>query len=205
MNKLSTQRAFTLVEILIALVIFSILAVIVAIGLHSSLTTYQKVKTKAECFSQLQVALTVMERDVMQAVPRSIVGYDDLMVPALHGRKNGFGVTRGGFINPNAVETRSTLQRITYKYQNHQLIRLTWPVLDQVKDSKPAERILLAGVDQLSFQYIDEHNALRSFWPVIASQLTSLPRGVEVTMQVQGLGSVSRIFMVPGGVSLAKN
>lgn len=196
--------AFTLVEILIALLIFAILAVIVSVGLRSSLETYQKVKVKNERFTELQVALTVMQRDVNQAVPRAITGDDGQASPALYGKAAEFDITRGGYVNPESIEKRSTLQRISYQYKNNQIIRSTFPVLDQVKTTKSAPRVLLNNVDKLTFQYVDAHNASRNFWPIVASQKNSLPRAVEVTMRVKGLGNLSRYFLVPGGVAHAK-
>ena len=193
------QLAFTLIEILIALSIFAILSVVMSLGLQSILRTYDRLKMKSSQFSALQIALTLMERDVSQVVPRLVMDQDDQPEAALSGSTNQLSMTIGGFANPNSAESRSTLQRISYQYKGDELFRITAPVLDTVKQTQFVKKSILSHVTACKFSYLDIHNSIRSFWPLIATQYVFLPKAVQVTMTVQGLGSISRLFIVPGG------
>lgn len=198
MNR-NNQSAFTLIEILIALAIFSILSVVMSLGLQSILRTYDRLKIRSAQFSALEIALTLMQRDVSQVVPRLVMTQDDQPQAALWGSTTQLSMTIGGFANPNSVEQRSTLQRISYQYEGGELLRITAPVLDTVKQTEFVKKSILSHVTAFKFSYLDIHNSVRSFWPLIATQYVFLPKAVQVTMKIQGLGSVSRLFIVPGG------
>jgi general secretion pathway protein J len=193
------KRGFTLIEILIALVIFAILSVIMTTGLHSILNTYGHLKGKSARFSELDVAMTVMQRDISQTVPRFVMTQDDQPEAAVLGSTSGIMLTVGGFANPLSVDKRSTLQRVGYQLQGDQLMRITSSVLDRVNNNELSYRVILTHVSALQFGYIDPHGATRSFWPLLSTQLNSLPKAVQMTMTVEGLGTISRIFMLPGG------
>jgi general secretion pathway protein J len=63
---------FTLLELLVALAIFAVLATMAYAALNSVLTARKQVEAKSARLSALQTALMIMERDVEQAVPRGI-------------------------------------------------------------------------------------------------------------------------------------
>ena len=71
-NRKINMAAFTLLEILIALVIFSILGVTIAIGLHNTLDANKRVDIANQHLQKIEVAQALIRRDFRQIVDRSI-------------------------------------------------------------------------------------------------------------------------------------
>lgn len=198
-----SQTGFTLLELLVALAVFAVLSVMAYGGLRSVLNGKEHVEQQAARLSQLQTAFTIMERDVEQALGRSIRdSYGDVQ-PALTGGQFGAVVlelTRTGWRNP-AGQRRSGLQRVAYRVDEEQLSRLFWLVVDQAQDSAPVERVLLTGVKSVELRYLDNSLQWQEQWPqdAQAEEKSALPRAVEMTIELEGFGRVRRLFRVPPG------
>jgi general secretion pathway protein J len=193
------NTGFTLVEVLIALFIFAIIASLMLTGLHAVLRSKKALDTHYAQLAELQLALTLMQRDFTQIVPRPITNSSGVLEPPLLGTVAVVNFTRAGVSNPLAVENRSTLQRITYQIQNGQLIRISAGQLDQLPNTGKSQRILLQHISQAQFAYLDQNNQPREQWPLIVNDM-NLPRAIQVILTIPQLGSISRLFVIPGGV-----
>ena len=144
---------FTLLEILIALFIFTIVSAILAGALHSIFTTQAAVEKRVQSLTELQIALLVMSRDIEQTIDRPI-SLSDHSKQGFIGSSSVLVFTHAGQVNPFAIANRSTLQRVRYELEEGNLVRVTWPMLDRIKDNAD-KRILLKNVAELNFQYLD--------------------------------------------------
>src|SRR3989338_8818252 len=118
------RKGFTLIEILVALFIFALLAIIVAVGMHSILQTRTRIEKIDQNLQNVQMALSLMQRDFAQIIDRPVSdGYGDvqeaLVVPSIYE----IAFTCAGYLNPLAAENRSELLRVSYLVQGNQLIR----------------------------------------------------------------------------------
>ncbi|QLH42219.1 MAG: type II secretion system minor pseudopilin GspJ [Coxiellaceae bacterium] len=197
------QAGFTLVEILVAMFIFVLVATIIAMGLRTVVNTQNAVKQQLLSLGQLQVALTLLERDMTQIVPRPVTDRDGQWRPALLGNDTRLTFTRGGLVNPLAQEQRSTLQRVSYRLEKGALVRTAEAALDQLSNSPQQTRVILTNVVAIKFAYLDKNNVAREFWPLVSGDQT-LPRAIQVVLTLRGRGVVSRLFIVPGGVNLTR-
>lgn len=195
------EQAFTLIEVMVALLIFAILAVIVGAGLRTVINSFQRSQIHLKKWSELEVALTVMKRDVAQAVARPVPASED--GAALIGSANGFSFTRGAYVNPQSLTKRSSLLKVSYQVKHGDLMRMTSPILAHNDNQKKGGEILLRHIQQFKFAYVDAHNQGRTFWPLLNAESDLLPRAVQVQITIQGLGSLSRLFLIPGGVHFA--
>src|ERR1700722_15846954 len=131
------QRGFTLVELLVVLSIFAILALIASAGLFAMVSANKSMQANSARLAQLQVAMILIERDIQQAIYRSILDEIGSEGGPLIENEDCLELTHAGIANPLAQNNRSTLQRVAYLKIKTQLIRQTWPALDRVATTLP--------------------------------------------------------------------
>ena len=197
------QKGFTLLELLVALGIFAILAAMAYSGLNSVMTARQVTNQHADRLSQLQMAFLWLGRDVEQAIDRPIRDEYGVVQLAMLGVETGryqLELTRTGWRNP-AGRARSHLQRVAYGVREGDLVRAYWNVLDRAQDSEPLESVMLDGVEKLELRFLNASNSWQDSWP--SSQLGGAPssvppKAVEVTLETKAEGRITRLFRVPG-------
>lgn len=199
----ATRQAFTLIEVLIALVIFAILATITSSAMYYAFTTRTRVSEQAEQLMRLQLAITLIERDISQVANRAVRGEEMRLFPAFTGEVNYIEFTRGGMVNPTAVEKRSTMKRIAILCQNGQLIRRSWPALDTPKRNNYEDKVLLDKLTNCHFAYLNETLQLLNAWHANALPNTntpSLPKAVQLSFTLPTWGKGSFLFILPEGL-----
>jgi len=188
---------FTLLELLIALFIFTLVAVILTGILHTVFTAQSATEKQSNRLASLQIAMLLLSRDVEQIINRPIYNAKNLTEPAIIGTPTSLTFTHGGFANPQSQLPRSTLQRTQYSLENNYFIRSTWAVLDQTSHSLPAKRILLSRVTDLQFEYLDDHNQFQQNWPPADKKTAIFPRGIRVSLTLAKWGKLSQFYFLP--------
>ena len=156
--KHSKSKGFTLIEILIALLIFAIIGVIAAMSLQSILKAQRKLKIADHALLQLQISMTLVRRDLMQVIDRKIRDDNGDLAPAFVASSEGIIFTRTGLMNPLNLYRQSNMQRVGYVLHGDKLVRLTWDVLDQPPGTKPESKVILSDVKSLRWQFITDKN-----------------------------------------------
>jgi general secretion pathway protein J len=194
-------EGFTLLELLVALAIFSLIAVMAYGGLETVLKQQALTEENAESLAALQKTYLVMQRDIEQAVPRAIRDeFGDRQAPLLGTTL--FQLTRGGWNNP-ANQPRSTLQRVGYSLEDRQLIRYAWMVLDRAQDSAPTRQPLAADIESMQVRYLDDTGNWQEQWPPLQAgsnplaNPTDFPRAVEMTLEHARFGTLTWLFRLP--------
>lgn len=202
-------RGFTLLELLVALAVFAMVSLMAYSGLHTVLQNKQVTEQRAERIQQLQSAMLMLERDLSQiALLREI--RDDYGDRQGSLRTADFGAitlefTRAGWRNPTRM-ARSTLQRTAYGIDEEVLKRFSWTVLDRTQESIPNEVVLLAGVRKMRLRYMDEGGGWHEQWPPAGLAQTGakpFPRALEVTLELEDMGSIRRLFPLPRPTPIA--
>lgn len=202
------NRGFTLLELLIAITIFSIIATFVYAGLDIVLDTKQQTEQHLERLAKLQLGLHLMQQDIEQAVDRPIRDEFGETQPALRG--GGLSgmlleLTRGGYANPMKL-TRSQLQRVGYQLEEKTLYRVSWPVLDRAQDTQPRRQKLFDGIENISLTFFDQAMKRQTTWPSKTEGMSNnspadtppgLPKGIEVTLETETMGTLRRVFRAP--------
>lgn len=192
---------FTLLELLVALSIFAIIAVLAYGGLGTVLDQRILTEESAERLADLQKTYLIVQRDVEQLVPRPIRDEFGDQQAALSGTTQ-LRLTRGGWRNP-LNNPRSSLQRVGYALEEQQLIRYSWLVLDRAQDSEPREQVLASQITAMRIRYLDGKAAWKEQWP--PQQVTQsgeppsdeLPRAIEMTLEHEHYGEIRWLFQLP--------
>lgn len=188
-----TNKGFTLLELLIAMVIFSFMS-IMAYGALANVFKSNEVITEQEVnLKKLQRSMMFIERDFRQMVMRQRRSGYDQSSPAVDAGLDSEGIiefTRAGNSNPTGL-VRSSLQRIRYDLQDKKLSRLSWNLVDHI-DAEPITMLLLEGVESIAFKFLDDENNWQENWGSIAKS----PRAVELTIKHKAWGKIVRLFPV---------
>jgi general secretion pathway protein J len=209
---------FTLLELLVALFIAAIMFAMGYAAISQALTSHDQLKLQQARLTELQTAMRVLEQDFVQLAPRPVrqpIG-DEPSQPALQAappesmdstesQQPLLALTRNGWANPVGLQ-RPALQRVAYYFQNGTLRRESWYVLDPTLSSTTAKRDLLTHVKSVTFQYMDVNHTWQQLWPpttvqgVVAQELSLRirPIAVQVTIDTEDWGKITRIFEVAG-------
>lgn len=196
-------KGFTLIEMLLAITIFALLGV-AGFNILSSTTTANDISMQhGEKLAQLQRAMIMIERDFSQMSRRSvrIMGEGPQHTYISHGElildsdSQVLAFRRNGWTNPNNLLPRSEIQSVAYRIVDENLERLHFLHPDPVKGEDPQVRVLLQGVEQISFEF---YNSKNKSW-VDKWQQPDLPSGISITLKTLDFGEITRIFAIAGG------
>lgn len=205
---LPRARGFTLMELLVAVAVFAVMSAMAYGGLNTVMKARSGMVEHSDRLVSLQKTFTIMGRDIEQTIARDIrdqYGDSKDMLRSQTYEDIKLELTHGGWRNPFPSEkrVRSTLQRTGYKFTEGKLIRLYWYDLDRGYESKPLESVLLENVKSFELRFVDEKKQWQTSWPKLNSK-EPMPIGVEVTVELEGLGKVVRLFRVPARVVQAQ-
>jgi general secretion pathway protein J len=194
---------FTLLELLIAITVFSIISTITYSSMKVVLDTEEQTNQHLSELSKLQLGLTLMQRDIEQASIREIRNeFGDTQAPML-GRQNEslfVEFTRGGYPNPMRLP-RSNLQRVGYALEDEVLYRISWQSLDRAQEENPRRSQLIDDVQGIKITYYDNQMKPHDEWPPARQNAqtptpTPLPKAIELILELETLGNIRRLFRV---------
>jgi general secretion pathway protein J len=199
------QHGFTLLELLVALAVFAIMAAAAYSSLHSILTTEAAVTAEANRLAQVQMAWHFLEQDIEQIVPRRIRDDYGKEQPALQSGgldDEVLSFTRTGWDNPLG-QPRASLQRLAYRLDQGRLLRLYWNTLDRSGPSEPQETLLLDEVQEIKVRFLDDQDNWQEAWPPAdtaeeGDSAPALPRAVEISVTLNDWGEITRLFLLLG-------
>lgn len=191
---------FTLLELLVALAIFGLLAVMAYGGLRSVLEQRSVTEAEANRLAQLQKIYLIMQRDIEQVVPRPVRDEYGAELPPVAGAEV-LQLTRGGWRNPLG-HARSTLQRVSYAFEDGELVRYTWSVLDRAQDSQPVRQSMTDAITGMEVRYLD-NKEWKTVWTGVndaalpGTAPTVLPKAIEITLEHKQYGELVWLFRMP--------
>ena len=192
----SSEAGFTLVELLVALAIFSLISVAGVTLLRSGSDTQIAVKARLEQQGRVNRLANALESDLAQAVARPVRDSAGAPVPAFTQNESGtsgalFGFVRAGWSNFDEAP-RAGLQRVAYVLEGKALKRVSWPMLDGAESEEAAA--LIDNVGAAAVRFRDERGEWRDDWT--ATDASALPRALELRLTVEGRPEQRMLFLV---------
>lgn len=209
------QQGFTLLELLIASIIFAIMAIMAYGGLNNVLRNSEASQQALKRLQKLQQTVSVLNRDFSQIVQRNIrdeYGNQQPFLVAGNNIDNLIEFSRGGRVNPAGLSLRSSLLRITYQLEDEKLIRLQWPQMDRTQEMQAKQTVLIDDVESVSVRFLDDNNEWQEQWPTINAQTNTGsantgttatgsaatsntgPIAIEIVLQLNDWGEIRRLY-----------
>lgn len=194
------MKGFTLVEMLVALFIFSLLALAGVAVMGFTADNQTAVRSRVERLADFQRARALIRADLEQAAPRRTRdGSGFAARDAFQGGDPGTGwlmaFVRRGWDNPDGAP-RASLQYVEYRLTDGRLERRSRAALDGAALGEP--QVLIDGVERAQIQFMGQ-GTWRGVWT--SSGASPLPQVVALDMQIARIGHVRQLFLLPGGAS----
>ncbi|ARN75597.1 type II secretion system minor pseudopilin GspJ [Oceanicoccus sagamiensis] len=210
------QQGLTLLEVLIALSIFSLIGIASYQVLNTTIQSQQATEVYSRLLSQRQKALMIIDRDLQQVLVRNIRNTTSDSVSFLEVNQQNYPLefSRGGHRNPLMLP-RSSMQRIAYDIGPHPqsanrdsqhyrdgrryLRRHIWPMLDREEDASAIVQVLLPDIATLSITVVSEQGRHRQ-WPLPeeegAEDTPPEPLAIEMAVVNQAGDQFTRLYPV---------
>ena len=197
------QQGFTLLELLIASIIFAIMAIMAYGGLDNVLSNSKVSEQALKRLQQVQQSVSVLNRDLSQIIQRSIRDEYGNTQPYLSAGNNLdylVEFSRGGRVNP-ANLLRSSLLRVAYRFEEGKLIRLQWQQLDRAQGIEPKQTTLIDDIENVTLRFLDDNGEWQEQWPPLntasdsaQATTTTKPAAIEIVMQLNDWGDIRRLY-----------
>lgn len=194
----SAENGFTLVELLVALFIFALLAAAGVSILAFSVRAQAAASERLDEIGALARVGAIMSADMAQVVPRVTRNREGDPLPAFDGVavQNGepfLSFVRTGWTNADGA-ARASLQRVEYRFVDGRLERVPFAMLDGAEPI--TQSVLLDDVEQVSVRYRLDVNWMEDWQP---TRDEALPRAIELVVRRRGGAEYRQLFLVGTG------
>ncbi len=197
------QYGFTLLEVLIAIAIFSVVSLASFTIFDTVLRGDENSKMRSERQNELQRAFLLMERDFTQIAKRNIrINGEAAANRFLHTSDDNFladeqaiAFVRNGWTNPGLLLPRSDMQSVAYRLVDETLERLHYNFVDAVVGQEPKVRPLITQVTRLSFEFYDGQKWQKQW------SANTLPQAIAIEIDTRDYGLIRRQFLVAGDLA----
>ena len=198
-------KGFTLVELLIAIAILSVIGVMALGGLNQVIDQKFIAQERSDRWREVQLAMRTIYQDLSQIHPRSTrEEFGETWQPALQAdprARYALELSRGGWTNPGGF-ARGSVLRVAYDWEENVLVRLHWPVMDRTLSTLPIRTDLLGGVSNIEFRFLDNTGEWHRNWPPITTTIPESwiirPRAVEFAIELEDFGNLWRLVEIGG-------
>lgn len=195
-------RGFTLIEALVAMAVFAILALAATSIASAALERRADLDAVDDRLKQVQLSHALIKADLDQMVLRPTRDAYGATTPSALGGANQdqgrplLSFVRGGWVNPGGLESRPSVQYVAYVLEDRTLVRKSRAYLDPTPDTPTASTTLFNNVSEAQVLFLSGDQWLdRKQVPL--SPRTPVPPALAFDISVDGLGDLRLAFTVP--------
>jgi general secretion pathway protein J len=171
-------RGFTLIELMSALLILSLLAVMSFRGLGAVLDARDQVRQETDKWKRVAAFFSRFQRDVQLSAPRPVLAASGRLEFSRFATAEGIDMPR----------------RVAYSLnENREIELLLWPGLDIAPNAQPARYAVLPAVAEFKLQYLEPGLAWVDAWPRTERD-APLPQAVRVRIVLATGEELVRVF-----------
>lgn len=202
MTMKSKQRGFTLIEIMVAVFIFAIIATVSYRIISSLVKTKQIVDETQNKWGNLSLINSNLERSVNRLIPLVVRDNDGNAIPALLGQDKLTGLydgqlemTLSGSVGDQVLGVKPP-KRVGYRLYKNSLYFITWPTLNRSLNTLPEIDLLIGDVNSFVVEYLYTDGKWYKTWPPENSDISSLPAAMRVSLELNSGESIVREWSI---------
>lgn len=196
-----SERGFSLLEVLIALLVVSMLAAAGVSVLSSTLNLRDRFDDGAARLREIELAHATLRADLNQLAFRPTRGPDGaprdfiFFGAAQSEDEPVLAFVRAGWDNPDGAEARGSLQYVEYWREDDALVRRTSARVDAVEGAPRYDRVVLTGIEALRVSFAQD-----GIWgdvyatPRDASRERAFPNLVALDLTLAEQGDMRFVF-----------
>ena len=190
------KGGFTLVELLVALAIFAVLAAFAYRSLNIMLESRAALERESRKWRDVALFVGRIERDLGAVLPRRAAGSSGTPAAPVTSlldtatAREGLALTRAG--SPLQENALAAPQRIAYRFRDGRIERLAWAGTEAGPREEPQSVPVLGSVSALAFRYLDARGNWRLAWGLPGSN-DLVPAAVEVAITLASGERVVRL------------
>ncbi|MEC4726193.1 type II secretion system minor pseudopilin GspJ [Shewanella sp. D64] len=199
--KKNSSVGFTLIEMLVAIAIFAMLGLASNAVLQTVMRNDEVTKEFSNKLKAIQQGFGALERDFSQMVartPRLLEGGRGSTVfqtgsDILDSESEAIVFFRLGWLNPDGILPRGSIQSVAYVVRDNNLERWYYPYPEPEFGSDPIKTIVMKDVISVEYSFFMEDKWERKV------EATDLPKAIAMEIELEGLGKIQRKFLLPVG------
>lgn len=202
MEKKFKELGFTLIEIMVAIIIFSIIATVSYRVIASLVKTKQIVDETQNKWGSISLVSSNLSQAVHRLIPLAVRDNNGNVLPAVYGKNKLTGVydgqlemTLSGSIGDEVTGVKPP-KRIGYRFYNGSIYLITWPVLNRAQNSTPEIDLLVDNVDSFSVDFMYNDGKWYDSWPPETADMSSLPLALKVSLLMKSGESIEREWSI---------
>jgi len=181
------EGGFTLVEVLVALALFSLLVTVLLNGVRFGLKAWTKASTDIEQLDQSLVVQDVLRRIVGNLYPMTVADNGGPPLVDFDGGRDSIGfLSNAPLVAAGAGRFRYSIF-VERRNEQSDLVLAATPELARAEDrSMTARTILLAGINSAEFSYLEETRAGQDpKWTDGWSKRSNIPRLIRLRLTLR--------------------
>ncbi len=194
------KRGFTLLEVLLALTIFTSLSMAANQVFKNVLNSDEQMLEVGNALKILQKTLIILDSDFRQMMARQYrnggaESKEQLLEVGkslLDSESEGIRFVRGGWVNPQQLFPRGEVVKVGYRIRESKLERIRWMYPDDSSTTEPAEMLVMEGVKDITFEMFDG-----AAWSEQWSKTLEMPKALRVSLDTERYGKITRVYILP--------
>lgn len=192
---------------MLALVIMAMIALLSAQAFNTASTGSAATREAMDRIAQIDRTFVLIETDLRNAIPKVLNNSFNQPIPPLYVSDSDdywMTVMRGGLENPLFLP-RSEEVRVGYRYIEETIWRDTWYNPRDTEQDDARQQKILTGVTTMTVRVLSggatsiAAGPWLQQWPSNQND-QSLPLAIEVTLELEDMGEVMRLFSILPGV-----
>lgn len=199
LSRQGCHAGFTLLELIVALAIFALVGVMAYAGLDAAIKTQARLKTEEARWRAIALFFLRLQEDMEAWVPRPVRSRGGQAMPAWLAEPR-VHTDYGALLELTRLSDGATASeppfRVGYRLRAGRVEWLRWPVLDAGPRAEPWVAVLLEGVAEIGFAYLDAHGVWNTRWPAPGQEAAppSRPLAVRVHLRLDDGRTLTRLY-----------